>query len=576
MSRIHQSGQKPATAPEINKQSLDEHSLIDRILCTRGVASHAELQFSLKDLPKPQSLAGMDRAVALLLDCLQQQKHMMIIGDYDADGATSTALAISALQQLGAVQVSYLVPNRFKFGYGLSEEIVVLAHQQSPDLIITVDNGIASVDGVNKAHELGIKVLITDHHLPPQQLPLADAIVNPNLSDDLSGCGNLAGVGVIFYVMLALRKELQAVGWFGQDEKSAPMLVDLLDLVALGTIADVVKLDRINRILVEQGLRRIRADKTREGIRALLQISGKSQARVCTTDIGFALGPRLNAAGRLSDMSLGVECLLAEDTALALAWAQKLDQLNKERRSIENEMRQEADLLLTEQDNCPQKATPSALCLFEPHWHQGVIGILASRIKDQIHRPVIVFASDDKGELKGSGRSIPGVHLRDALDSVASSHKGLIEKFGGHAMAAGLSLSEDRFDEFHSAFRNEVQKRLEGVSLQKQWLTDGQLPSELISLHWAKTLRYLAPWGQGFPEPLFEGKFTVIHARVVGEKHLKLKLQPLDNDRNVDAIAFNYCPSPLPSGEMNIIYRLDINEYKGECNPQLLIDCVTA
>jgi single-stranded-DNA-specific exonuclease len=473
---------------------------------------------------------------------------------------------------MGAQHVSFLLPNRFEFGYGLSPEIVLLAKQQSPDLIITVDNGVASVAGVEKAHELGIKVLVTDHHLPPDSLPNADALVNPNLKNDKSGCENLAGVGVIFYVMLALRKRLQSIGWFEKIGLLPPNLTELLDLVALGTVADVVKLDRINRILVEQGMRRIRANKTRAGIRALLQVAGKSQHTLCASDIGFGLGPRLNAAGRLSDMTIGVECLLSETDKQAQLLAQRLDELNKERRSIENEMREEAEVILSQRAEPQTQDSQSSLCLYEPHWHQGVVGILASRIKDQLHRPVIVFASEDGQNLKGSGRSIPGVHLRDALDSVASANPGLIEKFGGHAMAAGLSLSKAEYERFKSAFDAEIARRLDGVTLDKQWLSDGDLPTELFTLTTAEQLRYLAPWGQGFPEPLFDSEFSVLQSRVVGVKHTKLCLSPDGGQTFVDAIAFNQTPSLSIGETIRAVYKLDINEFRGQSTVQLMVE----
>lgn len=561
---------------EVNpiKTGLTEHPVLDRILAARGLLNEGDLSWALKSLPSPSSLWGMETAVELLQSSVIHQKRILIIGDYDCDGATSTALTVLALRMLGAQNVDYLLPNRFDYGYGLSPEIVDLAKTQEPNLIITVDNGIASVAGVARAQEMGIKVLVTDHHLPPEALPAADAIVNPNLKEDCSGCENLAGVGVVFFVMLALRSRLMADGWFEQEGVAVPNLAELLDLVAVGTVADVVKLDNHNRILVEQGLRRIRANRTRDGIRALLQVAGKSREGICPSDIGFGIGPRLNAAGRLSDMTIGVECLLSDSFAKAFELATQLDALNKERRSIENEMRQEAELILQEKEPLSPSSTPHALCLFEPHWHQGVVGILASRIKDQLNRPVIVFASDESGCLKGSGRSINGVHLRDALDSVASAHPGLIEKFGGHAMAAGLSLPEERFEDFQRLFSDEIGRRLEGVSLDKQWLSDGELPSDLFELQWAERLRFLAPWGQGFPEPMFDGQFEVVNARIVGEKHLKLKVSPVGDDRIIDGIAFNQVSSQMPSGTVRLVYRLDINEFRGERNVQLLVEYI--
>ncbi len=551
---------------------LTEHPVLDRILISRGLCNKNALDWALKSLPSPMSLAGMEAAVELLEICVTSQERILIIGDYDCDGATSTALTVTALRELGANSVDYLLPNRFDYGYGLSPEIVDLAQEQNPDLIITVDNGIASVAGVARARELGIKVLVTDHHLPPDELPGADAIVNPNLLEDSSGCENFAGVGVVFFVMLALRKQLQSSGWFTQIGRESPNLAELLDLVAIGTVADVVKLDSFNRILVEQGLRRIRANRTRDGVRALLQVAGKSREGICPSDIGFGIGPRLNAAGRLSDMTIGVECLLSDSFATAFELAAQLDNLNKERRSIENEMRQEAELILQEKGKFGIDQARHALCLFEPHWHQGVVGILASRIKDQINRPVIIFASDESNCLKGSGRSIAGVHLRDVLDSVASANPGLVEKFGGHAMAAGLSLPEECFSQFHTLFNKEVGRRLEGLSLDKLWLSDGELPAELFEIQWAERLRFLAPWGQGFPEPIFDGEFKIVQARIVGERHLKLRVSPIGEDRIIDGIAFNQVTDALPSGLVRLVYRLDINEFRGERNIQLMVE----
>lgn len=553
---------------------LTEHPFLDRILSARGLVAEHELTWALKSLPKPSSLAGMADAVELLQTCVRGNQRILIIGDYDCDGATSTTLSVTALRMLGAKQVDYLLPNRFEYGYGLSPEIVDFAVSLQPDLIVTVDNGIASVAGVARARELGIKVLVTDHHLPPDELPAADAIVNPNLKEDLSGCENLAGVGVAFFVMLALRSRLKELAWFEEKNLAVPNMGELLDLVAVGTVADVVKLDSYNRILVEQGLRRIRADRTRDGIRALLQVAGKNREAICPSDIGFGIGPRLNAAGRLSDMAIGVECLLSDSFASAFELATKLDELNKERRSIENEMREEAELILQEKHRFNPEQERQSLCLFEPHWHQGVVGILASRIKDQVNRPVIVFASDDSGSIKGSGRSINGVHLRDALDSVASANPGLIEKFGGHAMAVGLSLAQARFEEFQKKFDEEIGRRLEGVALDKQWLSDGELPAELFELQWAERLRFLAPWGQGFPEPLFDGNFEIISARIVGERHLKLSVSPIGSDRIIDGIAFNQVCAEMPSGEVRLVYRLDINEFRGERNVQLMVEYI--
>ena len=473
------------------------------------------------------------------------------------------------IERLGATQVDFLLPNRFDYGYGLSPPIADLAAERAPDLIITVDNGIASVEGVARARELGIKVLVTDHHLAPEVLPEADAIVNPNMPEDTSGLNNLAGVGVIFYVMLGLRQALQQRGFFGER---VPQLGELLDIVAVGTVADVVPLDRINRILVEQGLRRIRAGKTRPGINALIRVAGRTREALCATDIGFGLGPRLNAAGRLEDMRIGVQCLLSEDPVAALDLATELDSLNRRRREIEQEMRDEASVILESERLTDTRQVPAALCLYEPHWHQGVVGILASRVKDQIHRPVIVFASDDNGQIKGSGRSIEGVHLRDALDAVATRHPGLITKFGGHAMAAGLSIAEVDFDAFQQAFACEVAERLKGINADRCYLTDGSLQGSDMTLPLAEALRFAAPWGQGFPAPLFDGEFDVVNARLLKEKHLKLRVRAPEDETIFDAIAFNNAPDPLPSGQVRLVYRLEINEFRGERNVQLMVE----
>ena len=543
--------------------------MLDAIFAARGIREAAELSYALRDLPSPHSLAGIEQAITLLVEAVEQHQRILIIGDYDADGATSTALAVTALRMLGAAQVDFLLPNRFDYGYGLSPPIADLAAEREPDLIITVDNGIASVEGVARARELGIKVLVTDHHLAPEVLPEADAIVNPNMPDDTSGLNNLAGVGVIFYVMLGLRQALQQRGFFGER---VPQLGELLDIVAVGTVADVVPLDRINRILVEQGLRRIRAGKTRPGINALIRVAGRTREALCATDIGFGLGPRLNAAGRLEDMRIGVQCLLSEDPVAALDLATELDSLNRRRREIEQEMRDEASVILESERLTDTRQVPAALCLYEPHWHQGVVGILASRVKDQIHRPVIVFASDDNGQIKGSGRSIEGVHLRDALDAVATRHPGLITKFGGHAMAAGLSIAEVDFDAFQQAFACEVAERLKGINADRCYLTDGSLQGSDMTLPLAEALRFAAPWGQGFPAPLFDGEFDVVNARLLKEKHLKLRVRAPEDETIFDAIAFNNAPDPLPSGQVRLVYRLEINEFRGERNVQLMVE----
>lgn len=549
------------------------HPVLQRIYCGRGIYCHTELERSLQHLIPYHQLKNIEQAVSHLTTALTKQQHIMIIGDFDADGATSTALAVSALQSLGAKHVSYLVPNRFIYGYGLTPEIVQEAAKQQPDLIITVDNGIASHAGVAMAKSLNIPVLITDHHLPGSSLPEAIAIVNPNQPGDSFPSKNLAGVGVIFYLMLALRAHLRNIAWFKEKPIPEPNLAELLDLVALGTVADVVPLDKNNRILVHQGLLRIKAGQCRPGILALLEISKRIPARLTATDLGFALGPRLNAAGRLDDMSLGIACLLATDITKARTIAQTLDELNNERKAIETEMQQQA---FTELNKLKLQThqLPYGLCLYEESWHQGVIGILASRIKDQLHRPIIAFAQTQEGELKGSARSVNGLHIRDALDAIATRHPGLISKFGGHAMAAGLSLSQHNFSAFSKAFDEEVRRHLSENDLRGELHTDGELAETELSLELAKLIRDAGPWGQAFPEPLFDGHFNIIEQRIVGGKHLKMVLTTA-NMQLLDAIAFNVNLEAWPNHRVQSIlaaYRLDINEYNGRQRLQLIIE----
>ncbi|MDG1165604.1 MAG: single-stranded-DNA-specific exonuclease RecJ, partial [Porticoccaceae bacterium] len=480
--------------------------LLQRIYQSRGVGKQDALERHLKCLPQPQSMAGIAAATQRLVRAVQGGESVLILGDFDADGATSSALMVLALNAMGFQAVDFLVPNRFDYGYGLTPEIVDLAAQKSPNLIITVDNGISSVEGVERANALGIEVIITDHHLPGAVLPAAAAIVNPNQQGCEFPTKNLAGVGVAFYLLIALRAGLRDQQWFEQQQISEPNLSQWLDLVALGTVADVVPLDQVNRALVYQGLQRIRAGQSRPGIQALLRIAGKNPARLVATDLGFAIGPRLNAAGRLDDISLGIQCLLCEDSQQALRTAQALDDLNQERKSIETGMQRQA-LAIVEQLGIDDNAMPAALCLFQPDWHQGVVGLLASRIKEKYHRPVVAFARADNGELKGSSRSIPGLHIRDALDAVATQNPGLITKFGGHAMAAGLSLHEDKLAEFEQAFQQQVAQSLSDDDLQAKLITDGSLDAPQISMQTAELLRDAGPWGQLFPEPCFEGDF---------------------------------------------------------------------
>ncbi len=551
------------------------HPVLAQVYAQRGVTDSGELALKLDKLLRPADLDGANTAAILLADALEQQTHMLVVGDFDADGATSVALALTLLRKMGA-SVSYLVPNRFEYGYGLTPEIVELAALQSPGLIITVDNGISSIEGVAVAAELGIRTLITDHHLPGEQLPAAEVIVNPNMPDCSFASKNLAGVGVIFYVMSALRTELRKRDWFEKQRFAEPNMGDVLDLVALGTVADVVPLDRNNRILVQQGLLRIRAGKSRPGIKALLRIAGRRAERLVASDLGFSVGPRLNAAGRLEDMSIGIECLLADDETRALDLAMQLDDLNRNRQLIEKDMQREALQLLEASGFDSQQNMPAALCLYDARWHQGVVGILASRIKDRVHRPTIAFADGDVDTIKGSARSIPGLHIRDALAAVATANPGLLSKFGGHAMAAGLSLCQSDLDVFRAAFVKQVEQQLGDTELAAMVESDGELEAAQLDLSLARELRYAGPWGQHFPEPLFDGRFRIVQQRIVGERHLKLVLSHPDNpQQGLDAIAFNIDAEVWPSPtveEVRIAYRLDVNEFRGQESLQLMVE----
>lgn len=553
------------------------HPLLARVYAARGVTSADELEQGLVQLLPPSGLRAIDDAAGLLADAMAAQSRLLIVGDFDADGATSTALAVSVLRAFGARDVSYIVPNRFEYGYGLTPEIVALAAQQQPDLIITVDNGISSIDGVAAATAAGIQTLITDHHLAGAELPAAAVIINPNQPGCTFPSKNLAGVGVIFYVMLALRSELRRRDWFRAQGIAEPNLGHYLDLVALGTVADVVPLDRNNRILVSGGLQRIRAGHARPGIQALLEVAGRLPATIVASDLGFAVGPRLNAAGRLDDMSIGIECLLSDSRHLARQYAQQLHQLNLDRRVIERGMQDEALAVLASLDVAAGDAAvpPLAMTLYEPGWHQGVIGILASRIKDRLHRPTIAFADADNNEIKGSARSIPGIHIRDVLDAVATRHPGLVNKFGGHAMAAGLSLPRANYRAFADAFVEEVGRHAQDVDLQAVIESDGELAPADFELELATQLRFAGPWGQHFPEPVFDGRFRIVTQRIVGERHLKLVLGIPDSDTVIDAIAFNIDPQFWQSAQVEFVdlaYRLDVNEYRGQRSVQLMIE----
>ncbi len=550
------------------------HPVLARIFQVRGVRSGDELEYSLRHLLSMHSLKGLDQAVTILQRTLADKKAILVIGDFDADGATSTALAVRALGLMGAGRVDYLVPNRFEYGYGLTPEIVAVAAERQPGLIITVDNGISSVTGVESARVCGIPVLVTDHHLPGEQLPAAAAIVNPNQPGDHFPSKNLAGVGVIFYLMLALRARLRGTDWFARQEREEPNLAELLDLVALGTVADVVPLDHNNRILVAQGLARIRSSCCCAGIQAIIEVAGRRQDDLTAADLGFAVGPRLNAAGRLDDMSLGIECLLADTLAKARKLAGRLDGLNRERRTIETEMKTEALVIVDELHIDDSAELPVGLCLFSESWHQGVIGILASRIKELLHRPVIAFAPGGGDEIKGSARSVPGLHIRDVLDAVAASHPDLLRKFGGHAMAAGLTLHRKHLEAFRDAFDEEVCRHLAADELYGRVYSDGELPPEQLNMELAEQIRSSGPWGQGFPEPVFNGVFEIVQRRIVGERHLKLVLKPLLGDSVLDAIAFNTVDSDWPDNvtRAEVAYRLDINEYRNRRNLQLILE----
>lgn len=543
------------------------HPLLQQLYAARQVRSPEELNYELSALHAPDSLGGIGEAAALLAAHLD--KRILVVGDFDVDGATSTALALLGLRALGAKHVDYLVPDRFRFGYGLTPGIVALGAERDPDLIVTVDNGISSIEGVRHARERGIRVLITDHHLPGSERPEADVIVNPNLPGDAFPSKALAGVGVMFYVLLALRKYLRETGKLVNE----PNLANLLDLVALGTVADVVPLDANNRRLVHQGLRRIRAGACRLGILALIDVAGRSRANLSASDLGFALGPRLNAAGRLDDMSIGIECLLTEDPVRALRLAAELDQLNRERRDIERQMQEEA--LASLETLQLSDDLPVALCLYQAEWHQGVVGILASRIKDRTHRPVIAFAQAETGstQLKGSARSVKGLHIRDALDAIATRHPGLIDRFGGHAMAAGLTLDASRLADFEQAFAEEAARWLNADELRGVLKSDGELAPEYLSIECAEMLRDAGPWGQGFPEPLFDGEFELLDRRIVGERHLKLRLG-ISGAAPLDGIAFNQADALPETGcrRVRAAYRLDVNEWQGLSSAQLLIE----
>ncbi len=554
------------------------HPLLRRIYASRALQDQRELRLEMDQLLAPDTFKGMTAAVDLLLQELMHEGRVLIVSDFDADGATSCVLAVSALRALGFAHVDYIVPNRFEYGYGLTPEIVQLALHKNPTLIITVDNGISSIEGVRAAQAAGVKVLVTDHHLPGRELPGADAIVNPNQPGCTFASKAIAGVGVVFYLMLALRSRLREQNWFSAQNIPEPKLADLLDLVALGTVADVVPLDYNNRILVNEGLKRIRAGRTRPGMLALLDIGKRQLPNLVAADLGFAVGPRLNAAGRLDDMSLGIECLLTEAPAAAWAMAVKLDALNNERKLIEGEMRDQAFAGLQAID-LSSTDLPAGVCVYHESWHQGVIGILASRIKDKYHRPVIAFADASSGggeeaEIKGSARSIPGYHIRDALDTIASRYPQLIQKFGGHAMAAGLSLKRSDLEAFSHAFAEHAAATLSEDELTARLLSDGAIDADDLTMQTAQAIQAGGPWGQGFPEPLFDGEFVVRDQRLLAQKHLKMQVSPAGSQLTLDAIAFNVDIRLWPQTvrTVHLAYRLSVNEYRGNRSLQLVVE----
>ncbi len=555
------------------QQETQLDPLIARVFAARGINSEAELQCDLCQLHPISQLLNVEKGAALIAEVMHKQQQILVIGDFDADGATSTALILRAMHLMDYQKIDFLVPNRFEYGYGLSPEIVEEAERFKPQLIITVDNGISSFEGVAAAKAKGWQVLVTDHHLPANTVPDADVIVNPNQEGDEFPSKNLAGVGVSFYVVLALKKALHSLGWFNQQGIEPPNLTSLLDLVALGTVADVVPLDRNNRILVEKGLRNIRQGHCCLGINALFNIAGKNARRAVASDLGFTCGPRLNAAGRLDDMSIGIECLLTDDNYIAQQAAAALDTYNRDRREIEEDMKEQALELLEEMDLASEKNIPAIFCLYNEDWHQGVIGILAARIKEQFNRPVIVFADGDEDEIKGSARSIKGLHIRDLLDEVATQSPQLLNKFGGHAMAAGLSLYKKDLALFTTKINKVVLKNCDDETFTEILYSDGELSVQDFNLTIAEQLRNAAPWGQQFPEPLFDGSFEIMQKQVLKQKHLRLLLKPEQGQNTVSAIAFNTDVINWPEqGEnVDLLYQFDVNEFRGKLSPQLIV-----
>lgn len=552
----------------------ETNPVIQRILLGRGITDASDLSLSLADMQHPKSLSGLNEAASLLADAVTQDQKILVVGDFDADGATGTALAVLSLEAMGCKRVDFRVPNRFEFGYGLTVPLVETLALDPPNLLITVDSGICCNAGVDRARELGCRVIVTDHHLPGEELPRASAIVNPNQPGDAFPSKVLAGVGVMFYLLIALRGELRQRGWFGR-QRQEPNLAAFLDLVALGTVADLVPLDHNNRVLVRQGLERIRRGRARPGLLALLRAGKRDYRYADASDLGFAVGPRLNAAGRLEDMAAGIRCLLSNDMEQARRFAAELDTLNRQRKSMQEQMQGEAMAQVAELlEKMDTGALPEALCLYDPRWHQGVVGLVASRVKDAVHRPVIAFAPEQEGSdiLKGSARSVRGLHIRDALALVDARRPGLMKAFGGHAMAAGLSLEASVLKTFESTLDDAVRTQRGGQSLSEEILTDGVLGHQELNLDTALAIEAYGPWGQRFPEPLFDGLFDVVDARVVGGSHLKMVVQPQGGGAAIDAIAFNRMPDDLPGGAVRLLYRLNINRWRGNESPQLVVE----
>jgi single-stranded-DNA-specific exonuclease len=552
--------------PAPQQSAIDGLGNIDplhaRLYAMRGLTTADELDYGLAKLAPVSALENIDAAAKLVIS--KRDERIVVIGDFDVDGATSTALVLRCLREFGFRDIEYLVPNRFDYGYGLTPEIVDVAAKRSPRLLITVDNGVSSIDGVARANELQIPVLVTDHHLPGDELPAAAVIVNPNLEGSEFPSRNLAGVGVAFYLMARIGRLLEEQG----HGAAAKIPARYLDLVALGTVADVVPLDHNNRVLVQQGLARMRAGHAVPGIKALLQQSGRSVARCVSTDLGFAVGPRINAAGRLEDISIGIECLLTDSAETASEYARVLDKINSERRDIEATMREQAFKYV---DQLGEQRWPSCVCVYDSSWHQGIVGLIAARVKERCHRPVIAFAREDENYLKGSARSIQGVHIRDLLEAVATVKPGLIEKFGGHAMAAGLTLAASALDEFKKTVAEQMQRLYPSADFSGAIMTDGLLPQSALTLNFARSLRDAGPWGSAFPEPMWSGDFAVVEQRTVGENHLKLRVRPAEGGNVMDAIAFNQA-GPVYRGIVTLAYKLDVNEFRGIENPQLVVE----